>query len=839
MAFQFFRKHQKLILFTAGIFALVSFSITGAIMAFFAPGAQAQYQPPRLTLPDGRLVDVTYEDWTVGRSMVAAQNQPAVVLPSIADGDDRESLAERYAAVRRLAIEYGIDAADEEVDRAIDQAVQLYEGRIESPTRLALQMGYSSLAHYRRVVREAMRIGTFLRLQALGVDVLDAALAASVLKDEKVLTYSVAVLDKKARQEALEEVDVSDDDLRAWLEELSETDRVAYADTNHVAMGAVGVLFDEFDAAEWANELAGFAVDQQKIEQEYAQRKERWFRRPEPEQEEGDEEEGDEDGTPEESGQTEGSGGGGNGADGGAGAGRQDPAESEEPAPAVPQSPETQNPETEQSPAATEGQDPEGEVAAEGETQGPPAPPPAPDPYFPLAEVREQLERMLRAEAALDAVRTGVVQDRMAEHMRAVVGTRNNASLGVSKAREALAEAETALADEGESDEREAAVESAKADLEAAEEELEAAVEAMNARRAEFDFVGEMLKVIEDRAGVRTHRVEEPVNQDGLKELGELGTWDNAWVATSMTADGDLSTQVQRTDTACFHFQVPDVVVRPLKPFDEIRDKARSDYFAKKADEQSKADSEKLTELLLELAKAKIGDKIAEIEEEVRGSIDTDFDAWKEELDAGIAKASEMVAGRPPQSAIARKWQAERDRLEAELAKADDKRKELEEAADEAIEEQVAEAAAEVYHEVFEEAAAQVNFELRTIGPLPASLSRQPRFADRFGDDVRYLFGNPDVTSMDPGEVTEVLDDATGRAYYLAHCIAKDPATVKDITRRQLLQAREQFERERYGSVLPQSFTLEALKARWNYDSPTAVEEPSASAAQPAETEGS
>lgn len=825
-AFEFFRKYQKPVLFTAGIFALITFSITGAVTGFFTAGPASFYRAPRLTLPDGRDVEVTFDDWNVGFALMQAARQPVPVLPDLATDQEREGLRERYAALRRLAIEFGIEASDAEVDRAIAQALKMYAEspfaeHLKTPTQLATSFGYTSLAQYRSVLYEAMRVGTFLRLQLLGIDISDATVAEQVLSGQEMLTLKVAAVDKKQLAEQLKAQGIADEELNKWLHALPEAEQVRYQDENHVALHAVGLRYDEFDPSQFAAELKGKELSDEQLKQEYGQRKERCFRKPDPPAPPPaapqDQEEGKEAGK--EAGKEEGQETGKAGGDGKNGAAAVAPAAAATAAPPAPGDPTAAPDPAKQDPDAK----PQGAAPPAPETGTPQA---AESQYRTFEEVKEELRRMLQAEAALDALRNGAAQDRIAEHMREAIAARDDATLATAEARQAAAKAQ-AEADAAPQDaEKAQAAAAATAALAAVEQEQKTAEAALDARRQAFDFAAVMSELLAKRSGARDHSIVAPVGRTGLRELGELGTWDDPWVATSMTADGDISTQVQKTKVACFHFQVPKIVLRPLKPFTEIAEAARADYFAKQADEQAVAAKKKFEDKLLELAKAQLQDEVAKIEKEHAELLDRRLLEWEQGLQAQLAEAEEQLARVPARSEGHRQWDVKRREVQDQLAAKDAKRGEMEKAIAGEREQAVTAAARKAYKDVLDAAVVDSGFEIRTLGPYSTKLSSQPRFRDRYGEDVRFLFGDPTasaaVLALKVGEATELFDDQTGRALYLAVAVNREPATLAAVARRELLQAREQVTQERLAKALQQSFTVDALKARYNYQ--TSVE---------------
>src|SRR5690606_1179924 len=239
-SFEFFRKHQKFVLYTAGFFALLTFSITGAMTSFFDNLTGSGYIPATLRLADGRTAYVTQEDRRIGQAladrhrMVLPQLVPQVGGPRTSEGDEAEILA----AVRRLAIEYGIEPSPTEVAAAVDHALSVApkrEGGALEKADLVARSGLSA-DQYDLLMRESMRIATFLRMFAFAADATDAELAEEIAREMKLITFKVASLDKKQIEERLKQTEVTDDELKAWLAELPDNEKIAYQDTNRVGV---------------------------------------------------------------------------------------------------------------------------------------------------------------------------------------------------------------------------------------------------------------------------------------------------------------------------------------------------------------------------------------------------------------------------------------------------------------------------------------------------------------------------------------------------------------------------------------------------------------------------
>ena len=696
-----------------------------------------------------RAIQVTHEDWVVGGIMQRAQGDPSMVLPALnLQVDERDDLRDRFTALRRLAIEFGIDASEDEVDRAIAQAVKVIP-TVESPSQLAVQMlGYGSLQAYRVVVKEALRIGTLLRLEVAGVDTSDAALVQKLLDDSERMVLTVAAFDKKAVEESLKEKGIEDAELQAWLAELEDADQRAFQAPNRASLSAVGLLYDGFDRELFAAELEGTEFDEARIRTAYERRKAKYFRIEKPAEKDGEDGE-NKDGENEESSETpdpekkqESNGKDDDGEDAEPQEGQQGSSEE--------QTGGEQAAETEKT----------GEVAGDPETAEPEEQEPQPpEPEFlPFEDVKDRVETMLLAEAVMDHIRFGKLEEALAEHMLPAIEARNAAMIATSEARKAVTDAEKKLEDDPDNDDKKAAVETAKEAIEPAEEAEKAAVEALDERRTAFDFSAQMTALIGGRKGFVTFAEAEPKASGDFGELGPLGKWDNAAMIETMESAGDVSSQLQRTVQACFHFQVPQLEKNPLKPFDEIADQARAEYFVKQADELAKTDSEKLEEALLTLAKAKIADKVTELENESKKEVEDGFNEWKTGLETELATAKKTLDGYRdrPESRIFKAWNDQVAKLESKLGKQDDKRKELEEAAAEELEADIKKQARKVYKDVLAAAVADTGFVVEDLEAFPVDLSTRPRFEHRFSEKVRFLFGDPTVKELEEGEVTDI-----------------------------------------------------------------------------------
>ena len=157
--FGWFRKYQKVILYTAGIFTLLTFSITGAVYGLFGRLFAPPYRGAKVTV-GGRVVDITREDTDLVQALSRWGVGTVVGLPNIASGQSDQNLPERYAALRRLAIEFGIEVSDQDVTRATEQGLKIFRKVAQAPDatikEFARAQRASSLAGFKMRVKEAL-----------------------------------------------------------------------------------------------------------------------------------------------------------------------------------------------------------------------------------------------------------------------------------------------------------------------------------------------------------------------------------------------------------------------------------------------------------------------------------------------------------------------------------------------------------------------------------------------------------------------------------------------------------------------------------------------------------
>ena len=137
-----FRRHQKKLLYTAGLFTLLTFSITGSLQSLV--GGLFLKDIERGTIEvNGTRAKLTAEDYEIGGVLSRSLGRlpPGVILGVKAgEGGDSE-LAEVLAILRRAAIIEGFDASMTEVDKAIEFSREQF--KVETTAQLATRSGFS------------------------------------------------------------------------------------------------------------------------------------------------------------------------------------------------------------------------------------------------------------------------------------------------------------------------------------------------------------------------------------------------------------------------------------------------------------------------------------------------------------------------------------------------------------------------------------------------------------------------------------------------------------------------------------------------------------------------
>lgn len=778
---EFFRKYQRPILFTAGIFALVTFSITGAL--YEVVGNFFTDRPPLPTVVvAGRTVELQPEDNDVGlrlRARGVTGDSGFGLLPNVGgpESDDTE-VRDVLAALRRIAIELGIEASRTEVDKAIDHKLALLAEQAqaqggEAPTIEQLASIYGGERAMRDTLFEALRIGTLIRLQALGIDSTDRGIAERLAKLIDLVSYRGVLVDSNEISDQIEadfdakSTEDQDAALREYLDGLDYNSTFGFREANKhkaqfLAMSLEGLDEAGRDAfASSFREQAGLEADQawkdsvsdDEIDT-FLTTNRYYLYPPKDDAKKGDDQK--EDGEKEE----------GEGENG-----DQDPKDGEE---------ESNEPDREEV---------RFRVFAERVVTNL------------LDQVRERLDAHVDASRAeIDALLTAESKARL------VLDDKN---LELAK-----------LQDEEEVDEE--AVDALVEEIRGFDDAVREAQKAVLAKQLEilraFDGAAAWTELSGGDSRFQVLENEEFLTQVELRQYEPVGEWNFASSIESLSGSVPMASRTFQSKTMVFGARLLDRIERPLKDLEDIRDALKTTWLGEQSTERFDELVEAFEKEIDERARALLGDSVTEIEDAQDTRVQERFDEWKTNLEAELTADQEKLAKTRIETDL-RKLRRRIAGFEEQLEKAEDKRDEFTTEVEAEIEEEVGELIAGKVREVFADSAAAAGLEMRTTGLLPKDLSRQGRPRDTWDPFIGAIFYSTVVNDISKvEEVTDGFVDAAGaQTKVWAELVEKKDGTIADVTPRRLAQARPTMTFRR-GEAAVLSFTIDALRDRWGYE---------------------
>jgi len=753
----FFRKYQRVILYTAGIFALVSFSISAPILGFFDSLYRKQLPNPTMRIGD-EIVDVTVEDLGVGSQVAMLQRfLPTIVMPNFVPEDEDTNRREIYAAVRRLAIHYGIEISEDEVGRAVQQAVDIVPAA-ESALDLARIARLTSVGELEKLIGESLRMGTFLRLQSLAADVTDASLAQQLVGDQEFLTLDIATLDEEALQKELEAEEVSDEALTAWVSDLEDFDRRSrgYLGDPLYRLQLAYADLAAFDPALYSAEVGEKEFSDDEVDNFYVMNRAALFLKPKEEKSEdkpGEEDKQDEEPTD---------------AD-------QDAVEEKQEDDYLPLDDALK--------AAIRKR-----LAAEAV----------------LRKLWDQVgERFREAQTAgNEAIEAAQVAVEEKQKARDSAAERGEAADATEEEKAALAAADEAIT-------------AAEAAVTEAEEALVAIRKGFDAKAAFEEFAAGRAGVGVLDTG------DELLSAAKIGELAPIAPWKGVITVTDAqplstqvqrSPSAVFHTRLVDSDLT---------PLRPLDEIrDKVRADYFRKRAEDLAQERSDAFEKAIKDLALARATEEVQKVEVARDERVEERFNewrTGLEASLEEA----RKTLEGLGGSDPNRRVYKAAADRVAKLDADLAGADAKRTEITEEEQKTADEEIAEIAKGKYGEVLAEAAAANGFSVGSFGPYTRDLSRLGTPRESFPKPIRYVFWSGDTSNLDKGEATDLLQDFTGRSRHLAVITDVKNGDLSSITRRQLLQARASEAGLRRVTAVGQSFTLDAIKQRYGWQGPS------------------
>src|SRR5262249_14000802 len=260
---------------------------------------------------------------------------------------------------------------------------------------------------------------------------------------------------------------------------------------------------------------------------------------------------------------------------------------------------------------------------------------------------------------------------------------------------------------------------------------------------------------------------------------------------------------------------------------DKIRSTIETQYFIEATKKTGDETKKKFEEQLLELAKAKIPDKVKEIEAKKADEIDKRFNDWKTRQTRIRDESDKKLAELPAGLEARRIWQQKHDDVVADLANEAAKRTQVEQSVASDLKGQVKDEAKKKYAEVFDAAAAAGGFTVSKIPPAGGlwreASSRIPGFAKQ-SDKAALFLWQREQRNMNVGDISDLPEDALDRRWLMAVCESVEPVQVTDVPHREFEQQRTSykgsslsFAESQVRKAITQSFSKEALEKRYKF----------------------
>lgn len=753
-----FRRHQLKLLYTAGLFTLVTFSITGPLQSFFSGLVDRDVERGSIAV-NGERQSLTSEDYTYG-SLIARSmfRLPPGVILSMRTGDEGNSnMAQALAILRRAAVLEGFEPSMVEVDKAIASLRELQS--LESVAKLAQVSGFASAQEYRNVVAEAMRIGMYQRLQAMAVDTSDAEVMRQVLRNRDKATYRVAVWDAQKRQdEMLAASELTDEDLKKWLEEQNEAQkrRMGVFALPRVKLRIAAAQFGEgqFDPAQWKEDvLKDVDVQDDQIRAYYDLDPDAWK---------------DDEGN------------------------------------VLPFEDESVK---ERLRVRVEAEQVMNDLNTKLRTR--------------LDEVAAPfVEKIAVAQTDLDNAKQAQQKTAQEKAVKAKALADAEAVLAESPEDADLKAAAEALKQESEAAAAADSAENLR--LKQMQAGLENAKSASTKARRDFDFVGEFAKLTADKTGFLVQETAEMLDAEQLADLDTvgldvgLGAWPNASVAAALREPGAMGFGAVGTSKASIIFQAVEVDPMPQKPWEELKPLLKEAYFAKKATDEAIEKNNAIKDAMLRLAKGQMKEFVEKTEGGRQARVDERVAEWETEVSAEVAKAEKMLQTPNLGPKRVKVWKRHLDTKQGELAGKEARAKSIESIVDREIESEIRKESLKHYDAVLDAAAGELGFEVVTVGPLPQDIGNRPRFTEDFDETTQFVFQSH--SEMEAGDAIGPIYQQ--RVCRVLVCSKVEPIEPADVTRREFEARRKQIGLWQMGSMLQSAFTEDELHARYAFEKP-------------------
>ncbi|MEQ1633298.1 MAG: hypothetical protein ABL997_13055, partial [Planctomycetota bacterium] len=436
------------------------------------------------------------------------------------------------------------------------------------------------------------------------------------------------------------------------------------------------------------------------------------------------------------------------------------------------------------------------------------------------ADVASQIEKLAKVDEVLNKL-LNKVRDAQQEIMKPLVEEQSRNLQDKFQAQQARDEAKKLSEAEPANEELKNKLREAENLFVQMENVAKSAELSLETARKGFDFRSKWTELTKDKAGAQLREVTGQKNAKELKDLSsiELGDWKTSERATSLRSPGDLGVMPERAQHGAFLLQATEVVVRPMKAWDDIKKNLEDMYFREQAKTAGDAKKKLLEAELLRLGKEKAPEKVAEIEAKLQSEVDKRYGEWEQKLQGDLATATEQVSKLQAGTQAHTAWDRKRAMVQAQLDAKDKQKEALQLAVKNETDAELQKLSKEHCGTVLDAAAAAAGFNVQPVGPYRRDVRNLPFFNKRFDRTVVFLWGGL-VNTLEVGESTDIVEDTVERRYQVAVCDKVEALTVEDLTRREYSQKKLLFPLIEMSTAMNQSFSMDALKQRYTYSEP-------------------
>ncbi|GEM_PF-2875634 len=760
-----FEKYKRWIYLALTLFALVTFSITGAIYAFF--GQVGRPAPGSIVLPGTHeRVHLTETDLYFGQLLSRLQSYslsgrfafPALIFNGMSMEENKEPKFS-YAILRRVAIEGGLDVSDDDI--------RLYKERVFknaqiTPFELAVQLRLGNESNLDEVIREAIRISLYVRSEILSfMDLGDAALGDYVKKERKLVTLSYVDFEAGPKQKGWEKNPPKDEVLLAWVKKLDSAKQLnlGFVDDIQVRFDGVALDYSKGDPAEWKEELKDFSAPaEEDLRARYNQDRDQLYVREEWKKKEAAEK-----------------------------AAAKKKAEEEKKKAQKKNSESSAKKTTSKSKGKKDKdggllQDPpqdshkdssSGKAGKDAQKAGSEATDPTPEQakYKSFEEVRADIERRIRLEAGLRKI--------------------------LDRARKAAEEFGSKL----------------KGDPKKKDPKKKT-----NKSMKDFDLMAWLKKELKGRKGVIFITPKPLANPESYTDLGPVGKWEQFWVLRTLEQEGAFLGDIQRTSNAAFFLRLLERKSNVLRPLAKIRGEVIKAYAESEAMKWAETQAKAVREAVTEKAKSLAGDAFLKIQKKILEEVKKQVAGWKKSVASEIAKLKSKVNSDDiPQRAVSI-YRKKIEDLEASLKKEKEKTEAIRKEIEESEKKEIHKTILPFLPKAFDQVLAEKKLKAKVLGPFFRDLqTSDPLFTLKYKGVDRFLMQQAEFLKKKVGELSDALEDSETKAWLLCRLDKVVDGGDAALDRKHFLQMRDPFVNKKVRKVLEKGYTFDLLKKRFSF----------------------